>query len=330
MKTEFNFKTFPDLITPGNALFVSAAVHGGTEHQPPTAVRAVMNEIIAQKLTLARGTLTCVPVANPQAYDTKDLPPEQRKRQIDENLNLIMGFHRNPEKYEETQANNLSALIQVFALQAQQSPQTTARYLDLHTTLRETPPHILIPNTATGNLAFAQQMGFDHIIISNRAKAGRPGAPSTTTTKFANSLGIPAITIECGQHDADSIVDVAQRTIMRALAISDIIEQQHPPLGTDKPSIHEFFKIHYNDEIQCYADSKGNPATGINGGCPDQFRTYQKGEPVAILNDQNNTLITAPENGTIIIMPNNGKNDIVSPQAHKAEQFTLATPYAAL
>ena len=96
-------------------LLVLAAIHGN-ETAGVRACQRVIQEFQSRQLKLTHGSLTLVPICNPEAYK-KDV------RCIDENLNRVIVPHPHPQTYEQGLANEICELINSHRLT-----------LDLHST----------------------------------------------------------------------------------------------------------------------------------------------------------------------------------------------------
>src|ERR1700733_9015107 len=90
--------------TPGPNFLVMGSVHGN-EKCGTTAIRRVMQEIDSGKLTITRGQLTFVPIANPRAFD-------EDKRYIERNLNRYLVPMKNPDCYEAQLGNILCPMLE--------------------------------------------------------------------------------------------------------------------------------------------------------------------------------------------------------------------------
>ena len=88
---------------PGTHLIVLGAVHGN-ETCGTQAIRRLIGEFDTGELTLARGALTLVPVANPMAY-------REGRRHGDRNLNRKLGPTDTPTEFEDHVANWLCPLL---------------------------------------------------------------------------------------------------------------------------------------------------------------------------------------------------------------------------
>ena len=95
MIEKFEFMSNKD----GLSLLVLAAIHGN-ETAGVRACHRVIQEFQSGRLKLTQGSLTLVPICNPEAYK-KDV------RCIDENLNRVIVPHPHPQTYEQGLANEM-------------------------------------------------------------------------------------------------------------------------------------------------------------------------------------------------------------------------------
>lgn len=206
----------------GSKLIVLGAVHGnetcGTE-----AIRRVLQELEHGDLTINRGTLTFVPVANPLAYQLK-------RRYGDRNLNRNMRVTANPQDFEDKLANVIYPLLQAHDT-----------LLDLHSFHTPGTPFALIgPNNNVGDIepfasadaeeAMALALGVERFVegwletyaVGVRERQARGAEASVDygvgTTETMRRLGGIAVTLECGQHQETQAPQIAYTAIRRTLA----------------------------------------------------------------------------------------------------------------
>src|SRR3989344_5893592 len=92
MVTVFEFKS----LQPGPTVLFLGAIHGN-ERCGAAAIKRLVGELQSGALSLLKGSVLCVPVANPRAF-------ERNIRYVDENLNRAFRPTRNPE---HTKGNSL-------------------------------------------------------------------------------------------------------------------------------------------------------------------------------------------------------------------------------
>jgi predicted deacylase len=213
-------------LEPGPRLIVTGAVHGN-ETCGTRGIQRVMEEIDSGALEIAAGEVTFVPVTNPLGY-------AKGERGGDRNLNRNLGPKERAADFEDRIANWLCPLL--------------ARHdvlLDLHSTRAATEPFAMLgPRDNEGALepfahcekerAMARILGVRRFVegwlstyakgVERRVAAGLGSGLNTDsrygvgTTEYMRSVGGFAITLECGQHEAQSSPEVAYRAIRNVLA----------------------------------------------------------------------------------------------------------------
>lgn len=185
----------------GTRLLVFGAVHGN-EPCGPLAVNRILNRFESGELVLTSGEFSVVDVANPKAY-------ELGKRYFEEDLNRVFRRDSNPRSYEAGIANELCQHI-----------EEADAFLDIHSTAAPGPTCVFIDFPTPENIAFAEAMGVEYAITGwPEAYAHNPDGPdSYDTTRYAYGQGKIGILVECGQHTEAKAVDVAEQSILRALA----------------------------------------------------------------------------------------------------------------
>ena len=226
-----------DSLAPGTRLVVLGAVHGN-ETCGTRAIERILGEIDSGALAIAKGSVTFVPVANPLAY-------AKRERAGERNLNRNLFPKAAPSDFEDRVANALCPLL--------------ARHdalLDLHSTRGRTQPFALVgPRDNDGKVepfkrsreerALAKRLGVTRFVegwldtyargVERRVREGRAGGLNTDarygvgTTEYMRSVGGYAITLECGQHDDPTSVEVAYRAIRNTLAFLGHVREEPPP-----------------------------------------------------------------------------------------------------
>ncbi len=219
--------------TSGPKLIVLGAVHGnetcGTE-----AIHALLEELKSGVLKVKAGTLTLVPVTNPEAYD-------QRRRAVDRNLNRFLGPKAEPADYEDSIANALCPLLRDHDV-----------LLDLHSFHTPGDPFALIgpKNNQECLEPFAFQERETKLALHLGAKRFLEGwmevyengvrqrkaskQPSSAhllstdygvgTTEYMRSVGGYGVTYECGQHHDPEASKRARYAIDQTLKLLGIIE----------------------------------------------------------------------------------------------------------
>ncbi len=185
---------------PGKRLLVFGAIHGD-EVCGPAGIRRIVDELTSRTLVLRSGSVTLVPVANPDAY-------ERGERQIEADLNRVFKKTDNPDSYEARLANELIQL-------ADQSDVL----LDLHSSSAPGPVNAFLDYPSADMEAFMLSLQPGTIIYDwPKVYEQRPDLASFTTERYMHDRGASATTFECGQHQDATAPDVAYTTIRRALA----------------------------------------------------------------------------------------------------------------
>lgn len=214
-------------LRPGPRLIILGGVHGN-EVCGTLAIRRLLAEIDRGDLSITRGLLTLVPVANPLAH-------ARRERQGERNLNRRLLPTDAPRDYEDHLANVLCPLLAAHEV-----------LLDLHSFHTAGEPFAMIgPPDNPGPLeAFSQADAETRLAVHlgptrlvegwldtyargvarRRARPGPAGlecdpAYGVGTTEYMRTRGGYGITLECGQHDDPAAPEVAYRAIRQTLAL---------------------------------------------------------------------------------------------------------------
>ena len=247
--THLRTHTFHGL-APGPALLVLGAVHGN-EICGTQAIMQFLSDVDSGRLTIERGSVTFVPIANPLAYQLK-------RRFGDRNLNRNMAPSAIAQDFEDRLANVLCPLLDTHDV-----------LLDLHSFHTGGAPFVMIgPQNNTGNLEpfalaaeemqLALHTGAPRIVegwldtyargVQRRAAAAADNisARSQTlvtnpnygvgTTEYMRSRGGYAVTLECGQHDDPAGISVARHAILQTLGLLGITHPK-PPTPNTTPEI---------------------------------------------------------------------------------------------
>lgn len=185
---------------PGKKLLVLGAVHGN-EVCGPHAIRRVMAEINQGHISLISGCVTFVPITNQLAY-------EHNVRYCDENLNRIVHRHKAPTTNEAKIANQLCDLI-----------DTHDALLDLHSFTSTGEPFVFLDYPTEENIAYMESLQLPIAVEAWPAvyENSNEHMDSYDTERYAESKSIPALTVECGQHENSISKAVAYDVIRRAL-----------------------------------------------------------------------------------------------------------------
>ncbi len=222
-------------VEPGPRLLVTGAVHGD-EICGPAAIKRVIGALETGAILLKKGSVTFVPVCNPQAY-------AKGVRFIERNLNRFLVPQTAPDCYEARLGNLLCPLLEQCDV-----------LLDLHSDPSGNVPFVFVGAfDRTEEVAFAASLGAKHLVAGwaeTYARMGRcvqdkPSDESTGTTEYARRFGAKTVTLECGQHQDPAAQQVAYHAILRALASLDLTDPPSlPPVAPpDHIAIsHVFYK----------------------------------------------------------------------------------------
>ena len=195
--------------TYGKRLLVFGAIHGdetcGTE-----GCYRVIKRLEQGDLKLKSGQVTFVPICNPAAY-------EKRIRYVDYNLNRI--FQPHPEAEQQKSAEKYYATLLTHYV------CNTDYLLDLHSISSKGEAFAFQDFITHDSTNFSSSLGISPILqgwpnIYNDANRSE----DWTTQQYANPVGVTGVTVECGSHLDKNSIDVAERSIYRAMAGLQIIE----------------------------------------------------------------------------------------------------------
>jgi predicted deacylase len=208
----------------GPRLLVTGAVHGN-EVCGSLAITRLLEQLDRGTLRLLRGTLTCVPVVNPLAY-------QRGQREGERNLNRNLRECPIPQDYEDRIANQLCPLLAAHEV-----------LLDLHSFQGQGQAFVMLgPRDNQGELepfahaaaeaALAVALGPTRIVegwlstyelgLRRRAEQGLPSQDphyGMGSTEYMRACGGYGVTLECGQHADPQAPEVAYRAILRTLVL---------------------------------------------------------------------------------------------------------------
>ena len=194
-----------------NVLFLGA-IHGN-EPAGTKAIYMVLEKFASKALTPLKGSVSFIPVCNPDAF-------EKNIRQIDENLNRIIKKYDNPQTYEQQIANELVDYIKDADV-----------IIDLHSTFCPLGEPFIFsdyPNELADKISSALNIkyiikGWPEIYAKNSL------IQDLSTGACAQTFGKTCLTIECGNHQAESSIQTAYYTILSTLLCLDML-QGYPSL----------------------------------------------------------------------------------------------------
>lgn len=255
----------------GPHFLILGGVHGN-ETCGIIALMALIQDLKNNGMTLERGTLTIMPIANPAAYTLK-------KRYKDFNLNRIIGETSNGIDAEYSYAQNIASLID------------QADYvLDIHSFHTHGPAFVFEDYETPDIKAFANAAGLNSTVVGWPSIYGE--ATYNDTVGYAAKQGKTAILVECGQHDDPASLYVASKVVHNCLSYLKMIKER---------------KVAYTREVQrikvkdmVIKESKGHLYQNFQHLDP-----VEEGDIIALY--KNGDSIKAPYDG-YIIMPAHGAN----------------------
>lgn len=213
----------------GKHFVIFGAVHGN-EICGPIAINRIIDDIDNHKISIKKGRVTFIPIANPKAH-------KMNVRFVERNLNRHMYPKDEPVHYEDHIDPILCDVL-----------NNADVLLDLHSYQSQGGPFCFFGQSSQAEIDFARSLGIKHFVYGwseafsssqkkdDLASMGtteyvrHQGGFATTTTSYArskNKKGI-AVTVECGNHLNDDAADVGYETIKRALAFLDMIDYDAP------------------------------------------------------------------------------------------------------
>jgi predicted deacylase len=229
---------------PGRRLIVTGAVHGN-ETCGTQAIRRLISDIEAGRLTIVAGTVTFVPVCNPLAY-------QKGERAGNRNLNRKLVPTVEPKEFEDHVANWLCPLLAQHEV-----------LLDLHSFRGAGDAFVLLgPENNDGILepfkhadvekSLAMRLGVRRVVdgwlatyalgvARRRSRLDSLGAKADAvqslsadpqfgvgTTEYMRSVGGAALTLECGSHDDPLAPVVAYRAVLNTMAYLGLVANPDP------------------------------------------------------------------------------------------------------
>jgi len=220
-------------LAPGPNLIVVGAVHGNETCGPQAILRAIQDCRMG-RLSVRRGAVTFLPVANMKAY-------RQGTREGDRNLNRDLREKTIPEDYEDRAGNRLCSVLRAHDV-----------LLDIHSFRGEGEPFVFagpLDNTgavepfrhAEAEGEFAARLGTSIVIhgwldayarflkkresLGHSNKANSEGVGTTEYMRFSGGYGV---TLECGSHEDPQAAEVGYAAIVRALSHLGMIHASPP------------------------------------------------------------------------------------------------------
>lgn len=190
---------------PGPRVLFFGTIHGD-EVCGYKALSKLQQQLASGEIKLLCGEVTLVPLCNPRAYG-------EGKRFCEENLNRIFKHHHQPKSYEARLANQLCALM-----------PGQDYFVDLHAAPDTNEPFAIVDHVTPQTLALFQMTGLGLCMTGWPELFANSDSPSTTDE--AERLGIPSLTIECGQYLDPNAPQVAYDTAVRIMAGLGLLEAE--------------------------------------------------------------------------------------------------------
>lgn len=267
MITSYRFNS----LKPGPHIVILGAIHGN-EPCGAIAIKKIISEIEQSDLELLRGTLTCVPICNPEAY-------KRNTRFFQRNLNRSLYPKNKPKLYEDFIDPIICKVLDEADV-----------LLDLHSYESKGPPFGFLGNTSQREIDYCLALGIDDFVYGwSEAfdKTTRDSKESMGTTEYARSVGCIATTIECGHHYNENAPDIAYRTIRNAL--------KHLGMADYKDNKKQFTNYRFAKMKNVFFKEKEGKVTRFF----EHYSKVRKGEVLAEYVD--GETINAPGNGYIIL-----------------------------
>lgn len=259
----------------GPVLAIFGAVHGN-EKCGTAAIQRLIGEFDTGNLTLARGRVILLPIANPGAYE-KDV------RFIDRNLNRYLTKDIDPKGYEDFLNPHICSTLDDADI-----------LLDLHSYESEGEEFIFLGESDEEN-EFAKSLGVSDFVYgwseAFASSSAKGSAESIGTTEYIRQKGGLGITLECGHHNNNTNLAVGYEAIIRALKHLDMIAEEWEDVASNdnQPEMRcvkmqtVFYKEHEGQWTKAWK----------------HYDAVSEGEVLAEYD--NGEKITAPEDGFIVL-----------------------------
>ncbi len=208
MLTSYRF----DSLKPGPHLVILGAVHGD-EKCGPQAIQRLIAEFQHGQSVLARGSLTCLPICNPEAY-------VRNQRFYQRNLNRALYVKESPTAYEDFIDPILCRVLDEADV-----------LLDLHSYQSKGDAFGFMGHSSQAEIDYCLDLGIRDFVYGWSdafGKAGGDPRDAMGTVEYARSKGCIATTIECGHHHNDDAPEVGYQTIRRALNHLNMLPYDDP------------------------------------------------------------------------------------------------------
>lgn len=259
-----------DSLNAGQHLVILGAVHGD-EKCGTIAIHRLINDIDAGDIQIEKGSLTLIPICNPEAY-------RLNKRFYQRNLNRALYIKDSPKDYEDFIDPILCRILDDADI-----------LLDLHSYASEGREFGFMGHNSKDEIDYCLSLQVQNFVYGWSDAFGKAlddHREAYGTVEYARSQGAIATTIECGQHLNADAADIGYRTIIQALQHCEMIASTE----AKKEITHNFAKM----EKVFFKEKAGQTS--------QQWKHYDsvsKGQVLAEYDDGEK--ITAPDDGMIIL-----------------------------
>jgi succinylglutamate desuccinylase len=205
----------PDPSFPPPRVAVMGSIHGD-EPAGGEVLERVERQAREGSLGLERGTLIVVH-GNLRAK-------EQRRRYTKGGADLNRLFDW---RFEQELPRERWAYEHHRALELAEAVHSAEILLDLHTAFSETSPFAIV-NEIEGSLGLAHRLGLPFV---SRGWFGQGLLGDSTSIGLFARRGLPAIAVECGQHDRASAREVGHACVRRFLGALELTSEPAPDSG---------------------------------------------------------------------------------------------------
>lgn len=258
-----------DALETGPHLVVLGAVHGN-EKCGTLAIERLIQELQDGSLSLLRGSLTCVPIANPRAYS-------ENQRFCERNLNRALYIKETPQAYEDFIDPILCRILDQADV-----------LIDLHSYASSGGAFCFLGNSSEQEISLCRHLGVSDFVYGWSDAFGKAQADprdSMGTVEYVRSKGGIGTTVECGQHLNSDAPAIAYKVIRAGLAHLNLVDED----VTEQPS-QRFVQMHsvYFKDQAGLLENQWRHYDSVQAG--QVLATYESGEA-----------ILAPSDGFIVL-----------------------------
>ncbi len=259
----------------GEDVLFLGSVHGN-EVCGSLAIDEVLRKIKEGLLTIQKGSVAFIPRVNKRAYD-------EGKRFIDVNLNRVVKKKDSANTHEERLAQALIPFLE------------EADYVvDLHSMTAKTEPMVFLDYESVENNSLAEATGAPFCVKGWPAVFKSDELCSDTISCVHRSSG-HGVTVECGQHNEASSVEVARNVILKVLKRYNGLRGDFLTQATKSASVSvRIKKVFFRDSDK---DTFTHSFTN--------FEAIKRGELIA--SRSGGITISAEEDGYILLPNNNAQ-----------------------